>query len=104
MYVIAEIKGKQYKLEKGDDVLVEYLGEEEKVSEPEIKVMLVKKDDDSVLVGTPYVDGVVVSSKVVEHIKGDKVLVGKHKRRKDYRRKVGHRHKYHIIKIEDISA
>ncbi len=104
MYAIAEIKGKQYKIEKGDNVLVEYLGQDEGAEAPEIKVMLVKKDDNSIVVGAPYVDGVTVTSKVVEHIKGDKVLVGKHKKRKDYRRKVGHRQKYHIITIEDIKA
>ncbi len=104
MYVIAEIKGKQYRIEKGDDVLVEYLGEGDNLPEPEIKVLLVKKDDDSVEIGTPYLETVKVSSKVIEHIKGDKVLIGKYKKRKDYRRKVGHRQKYHIIKIEDIKA
>lgn len=105
MYAIAEIKGKQYKIEKGDNVLVEYLGVDDNTAPaPEIKVMLVKKDDGSIVVGAPYVDGVSVTSKVVEHLKGDKVLVGKHKKRKDYRRKVGHRQKYHVITIEDIKA
>ncbi len=104
MYAIAEIKGKQYKIEKGDNVLVEYLGVEENAPAPEIKVMLIKKDDNSITVGTPYVESVTVTSKVVEHVKGDKVLVGKHKKRKDYRRKVGHRQKYHVITIEDIKA
>ena len=99
MYAIVEVKGKQYKVEKGQDILVEYLGEEA----PEIKTLLLKKDDESVLVGTPYVEGVKVSSKIVEMMKGDKVVIGKHKRRKDYRRKTGHRHKYHKITIEDIS-
>lgn len=103
MYAIAEIKGKQYKIEIGSDVLVEYLGEGD-VSAPEIKVMLLKKDDESVLVGKPYVEGVSVVSKVIEHIKGDKILIGKHKKRKDYRRKNGHRQNYHILKIEDIKA
>ena len=45
---------------------------------------------------------VKVNSKIVESLKGDKVIIGKHKRRKDYRRKTGHRHKYHKITIEDI--
>lgn len=102
MYAIVEVKGKQYKVEKGQDILVEYLGDEAKDA-PEIKTLLLKKDDDTVLVGTPYVAGVKVSSKIVEMMKGDKVVIGKHKRRKDYRRKTGHRHKYHKITIEDIA-
>ena len=102
MYAIVEVKGKQYKVEKGQDILIEYLGEEAK--EPEIKTLLLKKDDDTVLVGTPYVEGVKVTSKVVESLKGDKVIIGKHKRRKDYRRITGHRHKYHKITIENIAV
>ena len=93
--------GKQYKVEKGQNILIEYLGEDAKES-PEIKTLLLKKDDETVVVGTPYVENVKVSSKIVESLKGDKVIIGKHKRRKDYRRKTGHRHKYHKITIEDI--
>lgn len=102
MYAIVEVKGKQYKVEKGKDILIEYLGDDAKDS-PEIKTLLLKKDDDSVLIGMPYLNDVKVSSKIVEMMKGDKVIIGKHKRRKDYRRKTGHRHKYHKITIEDIS-
>lgn len=101
MYAIVEVKGKQYKVEKGQNILIEYLGEDVKKS-PEIKTLLLKKDDETVVVGTPYVENVKVSSKIVESLKGDKVIIGKHKRRKDYRRKTGHRHKYHKITIEDI--
>ena len=101
MYAIVEVKGKQYKVEKGQNILIEYLGEDAKES-PEIKTLLLKKDDETVVVGTPYVENVKVSSKIVESLKGDQVIIGKHKRRKDYRRKTGHRHKYHKITIEDI--
>ena len=101
MYAIVEVKGKQYKVEKGQNILIEYLGEDAKES-PEIKTLLLKKDDESVIVGTPYIENVKVNSKIVESLKGDKVIIGKHKRRKDYRRKTGHRHKYHKITIEDI--
>lgn len=101
MYAIVEVKGKQYKVEKGQNILIEYLGEDAKES-PEIRTLLLKKDDESVIVGTPYIENVKVNSKIVESLKGDKVIIGKHKRRKDYRRKTGHRHKYHKIAIEDI--
>ena len=86
MYAIVEVKGKQYKVEKGQNILIEYLGEDAKES-PEIKTLLLKKDDETVVVGTPYVENVKVNSKIVESLKGDKVVIGKHKRRKDYRRK-----------------
>ena len=89
-------------IEKGQDILIEYLGDDAKES-PEIKTLLLKKDDESVVVGTPYVNGVKIISKIVESLKGDKVVIGKHKRRKDYKRKTGHRHKYHKITIEDIT-
>lgn len=102
MYAIVEVKGKQYKIEKGQDILVEYLGDDAKEA-PEIHTLLLKKDDESVIVGTPYVEGVKVTCKVVESLKGDKVIIGKHKRRKDYRRKTGHRQKYHKVNIEDIA-
>lgn len=102
MYAIVEIKGKQYKIEKGQDILIEYLGQEAK-EVPEIKTLLLKKDDDTIIVGAPYVDVAKVTCKVVESLKGDKVIIGKHKKRKDYRRKAGHRHKYHKINIEDIA-
>ncbi len=103
MYAIVEVKGKQYIVEKGKDILIEYLGEKATES-PEIKTLLVKKDDETVLVGTPIVESAKITCKIVEEIKGDKVIIGKHKRRKDYKRKVGHRQKYHRITIEDITA
>lgn len=101
MYAIVEVKGKQYRIEKGQDILVEYLGDEPKT--PEIHPLLIKKDDESVLVGTPYVAGVSIKSKIVEALRDEKVVIGKHKKRKDYRRKLGHKHKYHKITIEDIA-
>lgn len=101
MYAIVEIKGKQYRIEKGIDILVEYLGNEVK-SEPEVKTLLVKKDDETVLVGTPYVENAKVKTKVAELVRGDKVVIGKHKKRKDYKRKAGHKHQYHKVTIEDI--
>lgn len=103
MYAIVEIKGKQYKVQKGKTIFVDYLGEGD-VTVPEIKPMLVKKEDDSVVVGTPYVDGVTVSASVGEMKKGKKVTIYKYKRRKDYRRKQGHRQKYHALTIDEISA
>ncbi|MBI4977341.1 MAG: 50S ribosomal protein L21 [Spirochaetes bacterium] len=102
MYAIVEVKGKQYKVEKGSKILIDYLGENPAV--PEIKALLVKKDDESVSIGAPYVSGVTITAKVVGERKGDKVLVFKYKKRKDYRRLRGHRQKYHRLLIEDIAV
>lgn len=103
MYAIVEVKGKQYKIEKGEQILIEYLGDGEQES-PEIKTLLVQNDDETILIGTPYVDGAKITCKVGESLRGDKVIIGKHKKRKDYRRRIGHRHKYHTITIEDITV
>lgn len=103
MYAIIEVKGKQFKVEKGSKILVDYLGEGE-VAAPEIKTVLLKKEDESVTVGTPYVEGVEIVSKVDGLRKGDKIRVFKYKKRKDYRRTQGHRQKYHRLLIEDIKA
>jgi large subunit ribosomal protein L21 len=103
MYAIVEVKGKQYIVEAGQDILIEYLGQNATES-PEIKTLLVKKDDDTILVGTPYLENAKVTCKVGESLKGDKVVIGKHKKRKDYKRKTGHRHKYHVITIETIAV
>lgn len=104
MYAIVEIKGKQYKIEQGDDILVEYLGDENILNSSDVNTLLIKKDDNTVLVGTPYVSEAKITCKVLEVVKGDKVIVGKHKRRKDYKRKVGHRQKYHKVNIENIAV
>jgi len=103
MYAIVEVKGKQYKIEKGNEILIEYLGDGEP-SPPEIKTLLVQNDDETILIGTPYIENAKVTCKVGEFLKGDKVIIGKHKKRKDYRRRTGHRHKYHTIIIEDITV
>lgn len=104
MYAIVEVQGKQYKVEKGSKISVSSLGEGDDVAAPEIKVLLVKKDDGSVLVGTPYVDGASVTSKVLEAAKGEKIVVYKYKKRKDYDRKRGYRDKLHNLEIEEIKA
>lgn len=107
MNAVVEIKGKQYRIEKGSKILVDYLGAGEEGADaeaPEIKTLLLKKDDDSVMVGKPYLTDVTVSAKVLGETKGDKILVFKYKKRKDHHKTRGHRQKYHEIMIEDITA
>lgn len=102
MYVIVEIAGQQFKVEKGQEIFVHRLdGQEgEKVEFPNV---LLKDDDGQVTVGTPTVDSTKVSASIVEHLQGDKVIVFKKKRRKGYQVKNGHRQQLTRIKIDGIS-
>lgn len=102
MYVIVEILGQQFKVEKGQEIFVHRLeGKEgDKVSFDNV---LLKADGDKVSVGTPTIDKSKVSAKIVEHVKGDKVIVFKKKRRKGYQKQNGHRQQFTKISIEAIS-
>jgi large subunit ribosomal protein L21 len=103
MYAIVEIAGQQFKVEKDQKVFVHRLQTEEgkKVSFDNV---LLLSDGDKVTVGAPAIDGAQVSAKVLKHLKGDKVIVFKKKRRKGYRVKNGHRQSLTEIQIESIVA
>ncbi len=103
MYAIVEIAGQQFKVEKDQKVFVHRLQTEEgkKVSFDNV---LLLSDGDKVTVGAPAIDGAQVGAKVLKHLKGDKVIVFKKKRRKGYRVKNGHRQSLTEIVIENIMA
>ena len=103
MYAIVEIAGQQFKVEKDQKVFVHRLQTEEgkKVSFDNV---LLLSDGDKVTVGAPAIDGAQVGAKVLKHLKGDKVIVFKKKRRKGYRVKNGHRQSLTEIVIENIVA
>jgi large subunit ribosomal protein L21 len=101
MYAIVEIAGQQMKVEKGRKVYVHRLETAEGEKVVFDKVLLVDNDGD-VKVGTPVVEGASVTASVVEHIKGDKVLVFKKKRRKGYQKMNGHRQYLTKIQIEEV--
>ena len=103
MYAIVEIAGQQFKVEKDQKVFVHRLKTEEgkKVSFDNV---LLLNDGDKVTVGAPAIGGAQVSAKVLKHLKGDKVIVFKKKRRKGYRVKNGHRQSLTEIQIEGIVA
>ena len=103
MYAIVEIGGKQFKVAKDDRLYVPRLQAEVGDSVTFDRVLLVSGDD-GVTVGAPTVDGASVAAEVVDHVKGDKVIVFKKKRRKGYRVKNGHRQPYTQIKIGDLSV
>ncbi|MBB6479034.1 50S ribosomal protein L21 [Spirochaeta isovalerica] len=101
MYALVEIKGKQYKAEKGSVLRVDRFDAEAGQSLELDKVMLVS-DDKETKIGTPYVDGAKVTAKIGETIKDKKVIVFKKKRRKGYKKTQGHRQQYTMLTVEDI--
>ena len=103
MYAIVEIAGHQFKVEKDQRVFVNRLQTEEGKKVSFDNVLLVG-DGDNVTVGAPAIDGAQVGAKVLKHLKGDKVIVFKKKRRKGYRVKNGHRQSLTEIVIESIAA
>lgn len=103
MYAIVEIAGQQFKVEKDQKVFVNRLQTEEGEKVSFDNVLLVG-DGDKVTVGAPAIDGAQVGAKVLKHLKGDKVIVFKKKRRKGYRVKNGFRPSLSEIQIESIVA
>ena len=103
MYAIVEIAGQQFKVEKDQKVFVHRLATEEGKKVAFDNVLLIG-DGDKVTIGAPAINGAQVGAKVVKHLKGDKVIVFKKKRRKGYRVKNGHRQSLSEIVIESIVA
>ena len=102
MYAVVDIKGKQYKAEQGTLLKVDRLTgvEGDEVSFDQVMLL---SDGDKIQVGTPYVQGAVVKTKLEKHEKGTKVLVLKYKRRKGYRKRRGHRQQYSFVRVEEIT-
>lgn len=105
MYAIVEINGQQFKAEAGKKLFVHHMKDVEAGKTVEFdKVLLVDKEG-AVTVGAPVVDGAKVVAEVVNPlVKGDKVVVFKMKRRKDYRVKNGHRAQFTEIEIKSVNA
>jgi large subunit ribosomal protein L21 len=103
MYSIIEQGGFQFKAIPGATILVPLI-EAEKGSDVTISRVLLTADGDNVRVGTPCVNGASVTAKIIEHIKGDKVLIVKKKRRKDYQRVNGHRQQHTRLQIISING
>lgn len=102
MYAIIETGGKQYRVEEGSTLRVETLAAEVGGEVTLDKVLMI--GGGTLSVGAPYVEQAKVTAKVLEHGRGDKVLVFKKRRRHDSRRMQGHRQNYTAIKITSISA
>ncbi|MFN3412132.1 MAG: 50S ribosomal protein L21 [Exilispira sp.] len=103
MYTICEIKGKQYQIEEGKEYRVDYLNLDKDSELVLDKILLYKSDDGSVKIGNPFISSAKVHLKVVEPvIKDKKVYAFKYKRRKGFRKLIGHRQKYSVVKVEKI--
>jgi len=102
MYAIVEIAGQQFKVEKDQQLFVHRLDNKEG-SNVEFDNVLLIDNNGKVNVGAPAISGAKVTAKVLSHMKGDKVIVFKKKRRKGYRVKNGHRQSFTQIEIQSIA-
>lgn len=103
MYAIVNIAGQQFKVEKDQQIIVHRLeGEEGK--KVDFNEVLLVDDGGKVKVGAPSLKGASVSAKILNHLRGDKVIIFKKKRRKGYEKKTGHRQDLTKIQIEGIKA
>ncbi len=101
MYAIIQTGGKQYKVSPGDEIKVEKINEDPGTEITLDKILAISTDE-GLEVGRPYLEDKKVKAKVMRHGKNKKIIVFKFKRRKNYKRKKGHRQLYSIIKIEEI--
>lgn len=103
MYAVLETGSKQYRVSAGDTLQVERLTVEAGQPVTFDRVLLVNNDG-KLSVGSPTVSNASVVADVVEHIRGDKKLTFKLKRRKGYRKKIGHRQELTVVKIKEIKV
>ncbi len=102
MYAIVDIAGQQFKVEQGKKIFVHRLEGEEGAKLSFDKVLLTDADG-KVNVGSPYIGGTAVNATILQHLKGEKVIVFKKKRRKGYQKKNGHRQCLTQIQIDSIA-
>jgi len=101
MYAIVDIAGQQYKVTKDQYVYAPKMEGEAGTAVSFDKVLL-RDNGQGVEVGAPVISGATVSGKILEHVKGDKVIIFKKKRRKGYAVKNGHRQQYTKVQIDNI--
>ena len=102
MYAVIKSGGKQHKVSEGEEILLEKISLDEGEVIEFSEVLAINKDG-NLNVGKPLLEGAVVKGKVLNHLKTKKITVIKMKRRKDYRKKQGHRQNLTKVKIESIS-
>ncbi|MEX0690603.1 MAG: 50S ribosomal protein L21 [Gemmatimonadales bacterium] len=102
-YAIFRAGGQQFRAEKGRRLEVPLM-EAEPGSKVTFDEVLLASDGATVVAGQPLVKGAKVAARVLDHVKGEKVTIFKFKRRKNYRRKTGHRQRYTAIEITDVKV
>ena len=102
MYAVVKTGGKQYRVSKDDTIMVEFIKAEAGTTIYLDNVMMLNNNGD-LTIGTPKVDGAIVSAKVVKQARGPKLIIFRRKRRKNHRRTQGHRQDLTLLKIIDIS-
>ena len=103
MYAIVEIKGKQYKVREQDTLYVPLFAEQAAGETLELTHVLLLANKETTIVGRPHVDEASVQATVLGHVKADKVIVFKKKRRKRYRVRRGHRQRYTQLRIDALN-
>jgi large subunit ribosomal protein L21 len=103
MFSIIEHAGFQFKVSPGETIKVPRI-DAEKGSEISLGRVLFTADDEAVSIGTPCIENATVTARVIDHGKGEKILIVKKKRRKDYQRKNGHRQQYTTLEILSING
>ena len=104
MYAVIQTGGKQYRAEPGQTLWVEKLPGNAGDSITFDQVLLVAADDKDVAIGTPVVAGAKVTAQIVEQGLGEKLVVFKFRRRKNYVRRNGHRQNLTVVKVGEIKA
>ena len=102
MYAVIKSGGKQHKVSEGEEILLEKISLDEGEVIEFSEVLAINKDG-TLNVGRPLLEGAIVKGKVINHLKTKKVNIIKMKRRKDYRKKQGHRQNLTKVKIESIN-
>jgi large subunit ribosomal protein L21 len=102
VYAIIQTGGKQYKVAEGEELNVDRLAGEAGDTVTFDQVLYLSGDN-APITGKPFIEGASVSASVVEHGKGDKVVIFKYKAKKDYRKKQGHRQPYTRIRINSFT-
>ena len=103
MYAIVEIAGQQFKVQEDQKIFVHRLASNTG-SKIEFDRVLLIDNDGKITIGAPAIDGAKITAEVNDHVKGDKVIVFKKKRRKGYKKRNGHRQQFTAITITDIKA
>ena len=102
MYAVVKTGGKQYRVSKNDTIMVEFIKAEAGSTDYLDNVMMLNNNGD-LTIGTPKIDGALVSAKVVKQARGPKLIIFRRKRRKNHRRIQGHRQDLTLLKIIDIN-